>query len=501
MPLDSEKKRLEARLLQLLGKALSSRNQEDIVGTSLELGALYLSGDLYDKAEESFQRVLDDPIADMAQPRDKARAEVGLAEVASRRGHLTAAREALERADKQQGAGFSAELQLLRGHSDLLAGHYREVMDDIEALLSSPQRDKLGDSTVDFMVLEARARHLSGRNQRTQRLLEKALELAENNGYESGTARAHSELGVFLTVRGDFKKAQEHLDAALRSDEGMGSQFRLDQDRCRLGQLLFLMGRWDEAGDLLRQSYESSRDLRALENRLCCQLMLARLHCLQGRVDDAHDQALDGMEVARAAGYLLLHVNGLVTLSLVASEADDARAALDYAREAEALYGRRAPESAMMLSVTRAMGRAYAALGEYQQAFEVLGRGQSLARETGNPYMQHVIEAQTGRLLLITGDTTKAASTLESTAASLGNLGAKYDVALVRLWYAEVLWKRCLAGISEDRAKDIRLARSNAFEARRLLESMHAEKHLAELSALEEEWKDDAPSHPPTDRA
>lgn len=500
MPLDSEKKRLEARLLQLLGKALSSRNQEDIVGTSLELGALYLSGDLYDKAEESFQRVLDEPISDMAQPREKARAEVGLAEVAGRRGHLTAAREALERADKQ-GSGFSAELQLLRGHSDLLAGHYREVMDDIEALLSSPQRDKLGDATVDFMVLEARARHLSGRNQRTQRLLEKALELAESNGYESGTAKAHSELGAFLAARGDFKLAQEHLLAALRSDEGMGSQFRLDQDRCRLGQLLFLMGRWDEAADLLRQSYQSSRDLRALENRLCCQLMLARLHCLQGRFDDAHDQALDGMEVARAAGYLLLHVNGLVTLSLVATEADDARTALEYAREAEALYGRRAPESATMLAVYRARARAHAALGQHTEAYEVLTRGHALARETGNTYAQTVIEAQMGRHHLATGDTTKAAEMLQATASALGNMSAKYDVALVRLWYAEVLWKRCLAGISDDRARDIRLARSNAFESRRLLEAMHAQKHLAEVAALEQEWKDDAPSHPPTDRS
>ena len=81
------------------------------------------------------------------------------------------------------------------------------------------------------VILEARARHLSGRNQQTQRLLEKALELADTNGYERGTARAHSELGALLTAQGEFKAAQEHLSAALRSDEGMGSQYRLDRRR------------------------------------------------------------------------------------------------------------------------------------------------------------------------------------------------------------------------------------------------------------------------------
>jgi ATP/maltotriose-dependent transcriptional regulator MalT len=208
---------------------------------------------------------------------------------------------------------------------------------------------------------------------------------------------------------------------------------------------------------------------------------------------------MDGMEVARAAGYLLLHVFGLVTLSQIAVESGDARAALEYANEAQALYGRRAPESTMMLKVHRCLARAHSALGEHPEAFASLTRAHNLARETANRYMRACIDAQLGRHFLDTGDVSKAVAAFAATAPELGNLGAKYDVALVRLWHAEALWKRCMAGVATDRDKDVKLARSNAFEARRLFESMHASKRLDAVIELEKELESDAKSHPPTD--
>ena len=71
-----------------------------------------------------------------------------------------------------------------------------------------------------------------------------------------------------------------------------------------MGGLLVRMGRWSEAQELLQKAYESSRDLRSLENRLCSQLMRADLQALRGALDDAHDQALDAMEVSRAVASL-----------------------------------------------------------------------------------------------------------------------------------------------------------------------------------------------------
>src|SRR5437870_1746847 len=95
MPFDHEKMRLEARLLGLLSQALQDRNRDDIVSNLLALGDLYLSGDSYEKSEEYFQRILDEPVVQLARPEERARARLNLASLAMRRGHLGAAGEGL----------------------------------------------------------------------------------------------------------------------------------------------------------------------------------------------------------------------------------------------------------------------------------------------------------------------------------------------------------------------------------------------------------------------
>ena len=131
MPLDSEKKRLEARLLTLLNQALRERNRDDIVATSLELGALYYSGDLYDRSEESFRGVLEEPVVQLARAEEKAQAEAGIARVLLTRGHLTLAREALERAERHldEPDDVMLEIRKLRWEHQgrILADVYREV--------------------------------------------------------------------------------------------------------------------------------------------------------------------------------------------------------------------------------------------------------------------------------------------------------------------------------------------------------------------------------------
>jgi tetratricopeptide (TPR) repeat protein len=486
MPLDAEKKRLEARLLDLLQRALQERNRDDIVVTTLELGALYLSGDLYDRAEECFRRVLEEPVRRLARSEEKAQAEAGLAHVLLVRGHLTLAREALERAERlipSHGA-TRLEIRRLQCQRDLHGGQFRDVVDNIEATLQHESAEVLGDGRIDFMILEGRARRLLGRLRQAQRLLEKGLELAESTGYEAGAANARSELGVLFVVLGQFKRAHEHCMEALRSDEGSGSLFRLDRDRCRTGMLLLRMGRWEEAAKLLHESYTSSRDLRTLENRLAAQLAEAELRALRGELDEARDQALDAMEVARAAGFVHLHVLGLLAVAGVGLEAGRAHEALETLHEAEGLYARIAPEGPAMIQIQIALGRAHDALGDPTAAFERFTRAHNLARETGNVYDKLRVDVAMGRHFARTGDEDKAATILSQAAAELGALGAKYDVAMTRLAFAQLLVDSKRARTADELARETKLARSNLFEARRLLETIGATSRLAEVAAV-----------------
>jgi tetratricopeptide (TPR) repeat protein len=497
MPFDDEKMRLETRLLGLLQQALQDRNRDEIVSATLALGDLYLSGDLYEKAEEYFRRVLEEPVAPLAHADEKARAQLNLALVLLRRGHLTLAREGLKKAREAQvggGGGIQLEARRLHCELELHAGRYREVVDAVESTLSSESPEKLGDLRVDFMILEGRARRLMGRNRQSARLLEKALDLAQKAGYEAGTGAARSELGRLLTALGRFKPAHDHLEAALKSDEGMASQRRLNADRIRLALLQTRMGRWKEAESLADGAFQSSREIGNLEGRVASQLVRAGLKRLHGSYDDAYDFALDAMEAARSAGYVRRHVEGLVSLAQLAHDRGQAREAMELLREAEVLYGRLAPESNVMLQIHLLAGRVHDLLGETPEAFDRLMRAHSIARETTTDIDRHVIDSFLGDHFRRRGEQEKAAELLTRASRDLGELGAKFDVARARLSLAKLLSEARMARNLEDRQREIKLARSNLFEARRLFELMGANPRLAECLALEAKLEPEKPA-------
>lgn len=499
MPFDNEKSRLETRLLGLLNQALQDRNRDEIVASTLALGDLYLSGDLYEKAEEYFHRLLEEPVSQLARPEERARAHLHLATVSLRRGHLALAREGLREAREVHAAGGGVPQEARRLHCELEmhAGHYREVVDAIESTLSGESPDRLGNLRVDLMVLEGRARRLMGRNRQAARLLEKALDIAQKNGYEAGAGASHSELGRLLAVLGKFKQAQEHLDAALRSDEGMASQRRVDADRRRMALLYLRTGRWQDAETLAAQSYQSSCDLGNLEGRIAAQHLRANLHRLRGQMDDAGDLALDGMEAARAAGFVRRHVQGLVLLAQIAHDRGQARHAMENLREAEALYGRLAPESNVMLQIHVLVGRTHDLLGETAEAFDRLMRAHAIARETGSELERHTVDSFLGDHFRRRGEEEQAAELLTRAARDLGALGAKFDVARSRLGLARLLSDARMARTLEDRQREMKLARSNLFEARRLFELMGAAPRLAECLELEQRLQPEKPAAAP----
>jgi len=499
MPFDSEKLRLEARLLGLLSQALQDRNRDEIVASTLAVGDLYLSGDLYEKAEEYLSRVLEEPVLALARPDERARAALLLATVALRRGDLSAARDGLKRARDFQPTAAVLQLEARRLHCELelYAGRYREVVDSIEATLGNESPEKLGDLRVDFMVLEGRARRLMGRNRQGARLLEKALDLAQRLGYEAGTASAHSELGRLFTLTGKFKSATEHLEAALRSDAGMASQLRLNVDARRLALLQIRMGRWREADEAIERAYQSSRDLGTLESRLACQLVRATLRRLRGDLDDAADLALDAMEGARAAGFLRRQVQGLMAMAQVAIERGQPREALEQLRAAEAHYGRVAPESSCAIHLLVTAARAHDRLGEHPEAFDRFMRASGLARETGCEVERHIIDSQLGEHFRVRGEEEKAVELLTRSARELGELGAKFDVARARLWLSRLLCDAHMARSLEERQREVKLARSNLFEARRLFELLDARGLLAECTELEARLQPERPATAP----
>ena len=95
------------------------------------------------------------------------------------------------------------------------------------------------------------------------------------------------------------------------------------------------------------------------------------------------------------------------------------------------------------------------------------------------------------------GEEEKAADLLSRAARDLGTLGAKYDVARARLSLAALLGEAHHGRSGEERKRELRLARSNLFEARRLFELMAAGPRLVQCTALEARLQPERPTPAP----
>jgi hypothetical protein len=121
-------------------------------------------------------------------------------------------------------------------------------------------------------------------------------------------------------------------------------------------------------------------------------------------------------------------------------------------------------------------------------------RAHSIARETGNELERHVVDSFLGDHFRRRGEQEKALDLLTRAARDLGTMGAKYDVARARLSLATLLAGARQARDTEERQREMRLARSNLFEARRLFELMGAPPRLAQCAALEAHLQPERPA-------
>jgi hypothetical protein len=147
-----------------------------------------------------------------------------------------------------------------------------------------------------------------------------------------------------------------------------------------------------------------------------------------------------------------------------------------------------------MLQIQVLAGRVHDLQGETAEAFDRLMRAHATARETANDLDRHIVDSFLGDHFRRRGEEEKAAELLTRAARDLGELGAKYAVARTRLSLAKLLSDARMARSLEERQREMKLARSNLFEARRLFELMGAAPHIAECAALEARLQPEKPA-------
>jgi predicted ATPase len=152
-----------------------------------------------------------------------------------------------------------------------------------------------------------------GPAEQTKTVLNKALEAAENVGDVDVQARVLLSLAGVLVFRGEYGEATGAVERFRQVAHRVGDPAMIVVADRRMGQTLFTLGRLAEAQEslerVLRHSVPSAgqRDtvLYQSDDRAMARAMLARVLCLRGFTERAHDEAQASLDELQGTAHQL----------------------------------------------------------------------------------------------------------------------------------------------------------------------------------------------------
>jgi DNA-binding CsgD family transcriptional regulator len=259
---------------------------------------------------------------------------------------------------------------------------------------------------------------------------------------------------------GDFPRATQWCDAALRIAERWNARQMIGVCRSAYGNVLATGGDW-AAAEL--ELTEAVVDLEAARPAMAAGgvARLGELRARQGRADEAR-------ALFERAGS---HPRALVGLGALALDAGDPPGAVDAAERAL----RRLPDASVLdrLPALELLTRAHAALGELEAAADGCAELERIGADLGTPYVRGRTRLVAAQVAAAGGDHELARRASEDAVDLLAQAGAAHENALARLELA-----RALAGLGRDEA-----AAAERRAARDALVALGAERDVAHVDA------------------
>ncbi|MEV0386492.1 BTAD domain-containing putative transcriptional regulator [Nonomuraea sp. NPDC050643] len=220
-----------------------------------------------------------------------------------------------------------------------------------------------------------------GRLPEAARCFEEGMRLDRHLGREAGLGVKHSNLGVVYAQLGRLGPAYDHLSRALRFSTG-----RHANARTNLGIVCHLMGRYDEAHQLLTQVRAHLE--RAPDHLLepYCAAALADILCDLGRYDEARDLANRALAGSRDLEDHLAEAGALFSLGLVLDGTGRPEQAIERFHEAVERVGDANPYtkvSGLVRLAYAATGLGLAEAGTYAEQALRISRERSFRLQEG----------------------------------------------------------------------------------------------------------------------
>ncbi len=202
-----------------------------------------------------------------------------------------------------------------------------------EALADFPQ-ERAGEDHLALLYAFA------GRHQDAQEAMERSKRVRQELGQKLDLAGLALDAGWMAILAGDPGRAEDDLRAATEAFEAVGEVGYAASIAAVLGEMLYLLGRFDEAEELARKG-ERLAPPQDVEAQTQWRIVRAKLLAREGLEEEASQLSLEAVDSSRRAGLVTLIGDCLFVRAEVLSSFGHTQEAREYFQEALEVFERK----------------------------------------------------------------------------------------------------------------------------------------------------------------
>lgn len=208
--------------------------------------------------------------------------------------------QALQIARINKGLRGEARAQLSLGSLYVQEGDAGNALRYIEPARSFYQQGNYRKEILQALLLLGRANELQGNYAAAAEAYEQDIQQANRIGDLSQAAYAHVYLGSLLSYQEKFPQALAHFEESYKIDDGLKAQPRIGYDLLNRGNILWQLGRYDEAESALEQASSLAEQTDSPNKNLLAWVLLfkAQMSLSRQRYDEAVTQSRQSLSLA-----------------------------------------------------------------------------------------------------------------------------------------------------------------------------------------------------------
>lgn len=208
--------------------------------------------------------------------------------------------QALQIARINKGLRGEARARLALGSLYVQAGDPGRALTYIEPAHAFYQQGNYRKEISQALLLLGRTNELQGNYDAAIKAYEQEIEVAIQIGDLSQAGYAHVYLGSLLSYREEFPRALVHFNESYRIDTDLKAQMRIGYDLMNQGNVLWQLGRYDEARKALEQASGLASQPENQNNQLLAWVLLfdAQKSLSERKFEDAISKSRNSLSLA-----------------------------------------------------------------------------------------------------------------------------------------------------------------------------------------------------------